>query len=258
MAGPLFSWVNYADDATFTADSQASTLPASNLSDPIFQKVWRTSGATTAQVIVDFGSSKQVGLVILGGTNISSTDTVRIGLSDTSGNRDLLDTTATATGLVTGYNLYAYILGSKVTARYLTIDIVATSRTAQGNFQVGRLWASDTFQPGVGIAFGFQDAWIDSSSISVGPRSGVEFIDETFQKRVINFELRFLTETESQDNVKEMQRVAGIRNQIAIVPNPGTSRLQQEALIGRMTQSTPILHPSFNIFSKTFQVRESL
>lgn len=258
MANCILSWTNRVDGATFVTDSQTATLPASNLADPIHERVWRTSGATDAYVEIDFGASYDIRVLCLAGLDISATDTIRHRLSNVSaGAGELLDTGAVASGVAEGYGIAPHILSAAVTARYWRIDISAPSRAANGFFSVGRAWADEGFQPTKNISFGLSETWLDSSEVSQATRSGVQFVDNLVQRRGTAFSLGFLTEAEAKDDLREMQRLVGVRNQIFFIPDPDSTRAETEAIIGRMTSVSPILYPSFEVRSKAFQILES-
>lgn len=73
-----FSYTNLTDTAILTPSSQLSTLPASNLKNPLPTCVWRTSGKTSENLVIDLGSAQQAALVALIGYNLTSAAAVTL------------------------------------------------------------------------------------------------------------------------------------------------------------------------------------
>lgn len=257
MGKMILSWQNWIDQAgvTFTTDSSSANLPASSLADAVIAKPWRTSGATSAYVEIDLTTARSIGFLIGAGLTLASGDTIRVRLGTSAGAGDLLD--QSAAGTIDGnYLQWVYVLSSAVAAQHLRLDITATSRAAQGYFDFGRLWVGTTWQPTYDREFGASEQWKDHSSDRRGERSGVAFPLNTWQQRIAAFSLGALTETEAKDDLREMARVTGIREQIAFIPDPDSSWIAQEAILGRMRDSTPIRHPEFGIRTKVFEIHE--
>lgn len=260
MANCLLSWINHVDraGALFSADSQSATLPASHLADPVVGKVWRSSGQTAASLTIDFGAVVTLDVLALFGCKLDGSDTIRHRLSmDDPESGDLLDTGAQASDIAEGYGAHLHWLPETVSARYWRVDIDAPSRNAEGFFDIGRAWAGSAFQPLRNYSYQASESWIDPSVITRAPESGVEQVDKRPAYRQAAFALDHLTPEEARQ-LKEMDRVAGISGQVLFVPDPASATLAEEAILGRLSRSTPIKHPSFSIHAKTFEIRQSL
>jgi hypothetical protein len=234
----LLSYINLVDTGTVTAASESSTLPSTNLKDKRVSKPWRAL-ATTTSVSCDFGSAVAVRVVAMLGCNLSSTDTWRIRLSAVSaGAGELLDTGAIASGVQAGYEQAVYLLAASVNARYLKIDIVATSRASIGTFDVGRLWAGSVWAPTIGIVIPWDEGWVDLSEAPRARRSGVRFNDEGAQYRTMNVSFEDLSDAERLTALAIDQAV-GKQDQVLFIPD-STAALATSAIMGRM----PSIYPS--------------
>jgi hypothetical protein len=263
MANALLSWINHVDreGTLFQTDSQVTGAPAKQLAEPIVAYPWRTNATTQSYVEIDWQADQPVRLLILAGASLAGTDTVRHRLTADGGlptDGDQLDTGAIACGVAEGYGLHAYVLPATVQARYWRLDIDAPSRVDAGYFDVGRAWAGDAFQPERNYSLGWQEQWQDASKIHTAPRSGAEFVEPRYQRRILTLALEALSRGEALDDLKEMGRIAGSRAQVAFVPDPDSTRLQREALIGRLAESTPIARPDAAFFTKDLEIRQSL
>lgn len=261
MGLPFFSWNNRvdADGVAFSSGSQVSNFPVQNIANPVVQKVWRTSGATSSYIGVDFKEPVSFRLLALFGATLASTDTIRWRASNTDASLgDLLDTGTVTCDVVDGYGASVRVLGSEVTARYMVIDITASSRAPEGSFDVGRLWVAPLWQPSeVGIATGYSETWEDTSLITYAPESGVEHVDFRPSRRRVALALPYLTESDRKQ-VQEMDRLVGVSEQLVFSKDIDSEDIEQEIILGRIAQSTPIKYPEFNIRSKAFEIRQSL
>jgi hypothetical protein len=256
----LFSWVDRLEGATVSTDSELSTLPASNIKDRRVQKVWRTDGDTTAYFGVDFGSAVSVGVLGIFGATISSTDTVRHRLSAVAlGNGELLDTTAVASTTDPNYLQQIYILSAEVNARYWRCDIVASSRSSEGYFEVGRAWAGPAWTPSINFSLGWSAGWVDTSAVEKSPRSGAVFVDEGVVFRRMGVTFDSLAESD-RTQALELDRAAGRRGQILFVPDTSGDP-ETEAILGRMIDTSPVSQPTEAWparYSKAYQIEQDL
>lgn len=254
----ILSWENWSDQSgvTIETDTAAGTLPVGNVTDPIIGKVWRAL-ATTAYLQVDLGEARDIDFLILAGLTMEAADTIRLRIGTSIGGGQLYDSTAVASNVDSEYGIWAAEpVFSGQSARYVRLDFSVPSRATETYFDVGRLWIGDAFEPRYSATYGYEEEWLDFSNITFGERSGTAFPRRNYQKRRLSFALDLLSETEALDEMREMSRAAGLTNQVACIPKPGGSRVNQEAVIGRFSQTSPIRYPNINIFSKVFEILE--
>lgn len=260
MGTSLFSWVNAIDGASLAAGDQVVTLPVANLADPKIQKLWRSGTSTATFFTADLRSAISLGVIGLFGCNLSSTDTVRIRLSNVAvGSSELLDTTALASGIADGYGQYVYVPAAAISARYLRVDINAPSRASYGNFDIGRAWAGPVWNPAVNFSLGWGEDFEDPSVVTESPRSGAAFVDTQAKRRVMALGYDFLSPAD-KDSAMDLARQAGRSGQLLFVPDTAGS-LAKGPLLGRKSEDSKVLQ-SFNsypaIYAKSFTLRQDL
>lgn len=257
---PMFSHIDRVLDGALSASSEAATLPATNLADKRIGKVWR-SLVTTASFDVDFLSAYSIRALGIFGATLSSTDTVRHRLSAVSvGAGELLDTGAIACGVIADYNQHLHILAAAVTARYWRCDIVATSRAAEGYFDVGRAWAGSVWAPERGFTLGWQDGWRDTSRVTRAMRSGAVFTDVGVMYREMRVSFDMLSEAD-RTAAKALDAYAGRNGQILFIPDADSANINIEAILGRMKDTSPISQPSDAfpaVYSKSYDIEQDL
>lgn len=262
------------DACAVSASSSVSTLPPSNLKVPVITQRFRTvSGVTTFTLNFDFGSAQTIGVLALqqpqdaGGVDadnnptgfMASTDTVRHRLDlVTPGAGSVLDTGTIQGKWVSGYGTHYYVLTNSVSARYWQCDIAAASLVSLGYVDIGLAWAGPSLRPTYNMVYGAGFGWEEELDLGVQSRSLIEFVDDTANRRVVNFGLDALSEAEAKTSLFEMQRIAGRQNQILFIHSPeDTTYGNQLAMIGRLQETNPIAQPYFQNFTRSFQIRES-
>ena len=120
---------------------------------------------------------------------------------------------------------------------------------------MGRAWAGEIYQPTRNISFGYGDEWADLSKPAISARSGAEFVDERSRQRIFAFSFDSL-ETADRDDLRELSRIAGMAKQVVFVKDPVLP--SKETILGRLAQTTPLIHRDLPIHSKAFVIRESL
>lgn len=120
----LLSWVNWLDraSAVITASSQAGALGATRLAEPQLRARWRTAvGVVAPQLDVDFGASREVGIVALaqpddaGGVNADGEPRGWMAPADRVWHR-LDDGAAGLTNLVTSPELFSAAAWTKASS----------------------------------------------------------------------------------------------------------------------------------------------
>lgn len=247
MAKTDFSWVNAVDLATFAAGNQAASLPASNLAIARQGTIWR-SLAIASYFVATYDAVYPVDILALSigqafdsrrkkwfGT-LAATDQIRHQLFD-AGGATLLDVTVSA-GCLDGYGLHTYRLANTVNAASWRCDITATSRAAQGYFDISRAWSGPVWRPGIGIAYPWDEAWQDGANNTRGKLSGARFTGDGPKYRTVNVLLDFMSDADKLQ-AKEMMRVVGTRGQLLVVPDQDGNP-PSEAILGILDKLQPI------------------
>lgn len=238
MGNSIFSWENALDTASFTASSEAATLPASNLATFRKGRVWR-SLATSSYFIANFAATTNVEILALAGCTLSETDQIRHRLySNTNGTGSLLLDVTVDADVFDGYGIHLNVLGASYSALSWRCDITATSRAAQGYFDIARGWAAPVWNPAIGISYPWDESWNDDADNVRGGRSGALFVGDGAQYRSANVTLEFMSEADKVQ-AKELARIAGRRSQALIIPNT-VGDPAREAILGHLDRIQPV------------------
>lgn len=220
---------------TITASSVASNTAVANLKSDTKSKTWRSTTATQASLIVDLGSTKSVGCVVLAFTNLTSTATVKV-VGYTSTNVPGFTGSALNTGVVSTFNTgtvtccpwnnlnlpswgtnpvgssnYSYGGGtyartwlnttqSAASIRYLGIEITDTAQTA-GYIEVSRLVIGPVWTPSYNVGYGIE-AGIKDLSEHVRTEGGDLLTRRGPRIRTLNFDLQWLADTDRKELTK--------------------------------------------------------
>lgn len=256
--------------AQWLASAQIAGSPVTNLADPQISKRLRIP-ATAGSFTVDFGSNVPIDVLSFiqpwdaedsdrGIAMLASTDTVRHQLDadgGTPGAGALLDTGDIASGVEPGYGLHAYFPVGSPMARYWKCSIDGVS-LSQSFLDIGSAWAAPLVRPTINPIYGFGDEWQTGATGTQAPRSGVLFVDESFEQRELTFQFASLTEAEGRGTFKELSRVAASFGQIFFALDPSSQYLGTEALIGELEKTSPISPASFDSYSQVFTLKQSL
>lgn len=255
----LLSWVNHVDgaDAILSASQEVGDLGASNLANPIVGRRWRTT-SMTGWAQIDFGADKDIGVLALRfprDTTFPTAGTVRHYLDvdgGTPGTGAAYDSTAVSIGATDGYGYHVHIPSTTKTARYWRFQF---SVSGLSYLDVGRAWAGEAWRPTYNMPLGYDDEWEDLTQVARSIRSGAEFVDLRDRRRRFVFAFEALSESE-RDDMREFGRLTGVGKQWLLVKD--TTDWTMETILGRIASTTPIRHVDVPIFSKAFEIRESL
>lgn len=273
----IFSFVNWAARSAteITASSATTQNPVTNLQDDYLRSRHRTlPGITSYSLDLDFGAGKEIGVLALAQPDdagyvaedgeaagaFAATDTVRHRLDLTTlGDGALLDTGAAGGGWVPGYGLHVHALNSAVTARYWRVDIAAPSLVGGPDYcDLGHVWAGPVVQAEIGFSFGWGQQWQDGSGIVRNQRSGLLLSDRGAKFRTLSLGFKNLNDDEANRLFLDMTRMAGLGGLVLCIPDPGGDYLGRQAIIGRLTQTVPIIETDFQRYEATFQIAQAL
>jgi hypothetical protein len=247
-------WDNRIDTAVLTATNQVSTLQVGNLRTADVREIWRASDNTVA-IRADFGSPVLWGGTALVRSNAIASDTMRIGLStnDATGlTRDAYDSGTIPSGVDPTFGMLVHFPLSPVVGRHLRIDLTQASLPEAGRWFAGPVWF-----PSRAFAYGWRPLWRDESRHSVSLGQAVH-IDRKLRQRGFGFTLRGITEAEADDQVHEINRIAGTSRDILVCRNLTAGNLGKATIWGMLAQmiAYPQDHPDF--YSAEIEVWERI
>jgi hypothetical protein len=255
MANGLISYINHVDasDTIIAADSELASLPVANVADSIVQRRWQIgAGTASGSLQVDFGSNVSIELLGLFGVSFASADTVRHRLSAVSmGAGELFDSTALASGVVSGYGQTVSKLDAAVSARYWQCDIAASAA-----FYVGRAWAGPVWNFERNFSLGATEDEVDGSTVTRAARSGVAYVDIGPTLRSAEFALEAMSSTD-RASARAMIKAVGRRSQVVYVPDPDSADLNKEALLGLLDGWSAISQPHLDYFARSARILEA-
>lgn len=243
--------------ATLSGLAPVSTLPLANLQDPQPSKVTRWT-ATSAHVVVDFGVSTPIGAVVAAGSNLTSSATRRVRLSSTDATGaagDVHDSGTASAGASSSFRgAFAYTLSADLSARYLRLDVADATLTF---IDLGLLLAGPAWRGARNFSYGAAIGYADFGVSETSP-VGVTFTSQRARARSINMRFDFASELEAHTQLLELHRIAGITQNIAVIPDPAGSYRAQRLVVGTLEDLTPIINSQFNIWSTSLSVRERI
>lgn len=261
----ILAWDNKADDATVSASSALSALPAANVQNEHVSKVWSTSsGVTSASLIFDMLSSVACSLLAIMGTNLSAAGTWRLRGSDsdsTGQTGEKYDTSVGSPSANSAANvnpLYgsAHLSFTEATARYWRLDLVDASLT--DGIEVGRVFLGPKWSPTYAQGFGWSMMTEDPSKKSRS-YGGQSYADVKPQRLVIEFTLEFMSEAEMYGNAFAMSRAAGVVGDVLAVNDSASSAYQSEQRVfGQCAASEPVTNYERSVYRQKFRVEERL
>jgi hypothetical protein len=253
----LIAWDNKADAATLAASSELASLPGANVQQPHLSRKWSTAaGVSSAALTLNLGSSLACAQLAVLGTNLTSASTLRLRASDadpTAVAGDKLDTGAVSAAVKDGYGSI-YKNFNSVTARYWRLDLTDGTLT---QLQAGRLFLGPNWQPSFGMLYGWSVTAQDPSKVSRS-YGGQSFPEVLPQRRVLNFELNFLSESEMYSNAFAMARAQGIVKDVLAIPLETGARISEQSVWGLLSAAQPLIHDKSQIFRQKFQIEERL
>lgn len=192
-----------ASGVAFTASSEVSTLPGSNIADEFRARPWRTGTSSAAEnIVIDLGSAQAVTAVILLDHTLTSGDsgiTLEANSSNAWGAPAFTQSLTWATGTIVA-------TFSTQTYRYWRIKF--TKSSAAQSRDIGRVFLGTYLEPTDSPDYDGYSEELDDLSRSMTTRTGQTWVDEQPQFSVINLSLSRFGQTDV-DNIKTMFRAVG-------------------------------------------------
>lgn len=227
-------------------------------------KIWRTKTLTDIYLEIDLGSVQDFSMVALLYTNATSAATWQIRTANTQAELtaapdydSTLITFWPTTGLEDWDRVSGFHFPSTQTNRWVRIDIVDAANP-DGYFQSGRLYVANMWQPTVNMSYGGGVGFDDDSGHN-NASGGPTIITTNSKRRILNFELGFLSETEMYNNAFSIDLRRGSSKDILVIPDPSNNdQLQNQSVYGLMKNLQPIINARYGIFKKRYTVTEMI
>jgi len=245
-AGVVFD--NLADRGTISASSSEILARPDRVQNEHVARRWRSLSAADT-LIVDLGMPMAVDTVALLGLS-AVTARCRISADDPNG-ADLYDS-----GILTvsqAHRQSVFVLPASVVARYVAFDLTS----AAAFVEVGRavVGSRSTFHYNFSYGWGF--AYADLSR-KARTRGGQTQVSRESRYRTLDMSFDFITKADRDGFVDAIDRENGLSRDVLFVTDPQSADLARDTVWGLLTETTPVIQPYFDIFSKTYRIEERL
>lgn len=239
--------------ATITATTAATSMPASNLNKVQPSDVWRSTDLTGEYIEIDLGSAKAVDLIALMFTNFTSAATWRVqaGTTTAYSNYDSTAVTAWAGATQNVDRPHAMLyLAAAQTYRYWKITLTDAANPA-GYFEAGRVILADALQFTRNYSYGAGRGFNDLSTTKEA-FGGQLLIEDKAKRPVLSFEANFLSATEMEASVLELQR--NKTGAVFAMTNPDASTYRQGRMYYGALKLEPVIVAALNVYSTRFTI----
>lgn len=250
MANACIAYTNLVDTAPLiTATSSNLLLPVSNIVNPHIARKWRGTTTGGDSIIIDLGSVQSFDTIaVLGITG--NTIAIKASAVDPTG---VAGETSSGSYSVNAYLSQIHLVSSPVSARYFRIDIVSATALAE----VGRVYIGLRTQFQYNFGKGWSRVWNDRSLRSK-TRGGQTQISPDSVYRVYDLTFDFLTQSDRDGFVEDIDRVNAMKTDVLFISNPASTNLSRDSVWGLMASLTPVVQPSVSTFTKQYTIEERL
>lgn len=281
----MIGFPNRIDAATLSGGSWLAALPLANLQNRIIGKVARstTDATTDTQFDIDFTAEKNIRVLSLTSHNLSLDALYRIRGSTVSnfatsvydsGWLDVWPVVFLPDDLEwednnwwqgkysddqrEGYTAaLIHILPTSTMARYWRIEIDDTANT-DTYIQIGRVFIGPAWQPTLNMSYGTSIGWETATEVQEA-LGGAEYFQRRTPFRSQRFALDRMSENEAMAQAFELQRRAGIDQEVLWIHNPSdTVHALRRRWLGRLRKLSAIEYPYHNVGKTAFEVKEIL
>ena len=249
----IIAWRDAIATATLTACAQVADKPVQNAQVNPVALPWIVPGSS-GHVDVDAGAAIQWRVFAALGTNLTPSATVRLQLSGVAaGESDVHDSGVVSAGVIAGYPQVYLLLDQALSARYARLSF---ADAALSELWIGRLFGGPAWEPARNRSYGDAIRWEDPS-LRDRTQGGQLLMGKRQKHRVASFQLEFNLRAEMMANAFELDRQAGVTEDVLVMLDPETYR-QQESVFRPLARSTDLTHWTFQRQRKLFEVEERL
>lgn len=285
MSNCMLGFPNRLDAATLSGGSWLAALPLANLQNRIIGKVARSTTDATADTKfdIDFTAEKNIRVLSLTNHNLSLDALYRVRGSTVSnfatsvydsGWLDVWPVVYLPADLEwednnwwqgkysdeqrAGYTAaLIHILPANTLARYWRIEIDDTTNAA-GYVQIGRVFIGPAWQPTLNMSYGASIGWETATEVQEA-LGGAEYFQRRTPFRSQRFALDWMTQNEAMAQAFEIQRRAGIDQEVLWIMDPSdTVHALRRRWLGRLRKLSPIEYPYYNTGKSAFEIKELL
>lgn len=150
---------------------------------------------------------------------------------------------------------FYHVLATEVTARYWLVEIVNVLNY-DGYVEFARCMFMSAFEPTINANYG-ASIGLETETSSSRSLGGVDYFNRREPRRVVQFSLTTLTESEAMASIFDMRWDRGLDREVLFCLNNG-SNIKKTTFLGRMRQLNTIEFPYYNNYSTAFEIAEVL
>lgn len=259
---------NLVDTATVTASTTAGVTSAANLKLDAKSLVWRST-ANIATLTVTLATSSIIGGIILPFTNLTSTASITVTLSNgyTTGavlcspysGTELWNPSSIPTGTSTysyGGGTYARVWFPKQSA--ITTVTISISNTQLSYIEVSRLIIGDYWSPTYNTSYGLSTQ-VQDLSTNQRNEAGDLITNRGTINSSMNFDFSYL------NSVDRVQLISLLKNNgmyrpifVSLFPDNSDdwTKEQGHQIYGKLSQLSAITHPVMGLYSSSISIDE--
>jgi hypothetical protein len=287
MSNVTLGFPNRIDSSTLSGGSWVAGLPLNNLKTRTLGRVARSTDDALASTKFDIDlttTTKRMNVFALVNHNLSLQAKFRIRVSTVSNfatttyDSGWLDvwpqvyTVQTVDWLdenfwslkytqeqIEGYTTaFIHNLPTGLTSRYWRVEFDDTTN-ADGFVQAGRVFIGPTWSPEENVANGAMSIGWNTDTDVQRALSGSEYFQSRTPYRTVRFSLDILTQDEAFGNAFEIQRRAGVDQEVLYIHDTtDTVHQLRRRFLGRLRQLSEIEYPYGNLNKTAFEVAELL
>jgi hypothetical protein len=155
-----------------------------------------------------------------------------------------------------GYpGLILCVLDEPVFGRYVRVEFL-DEENVDGYVELGRLFISQAWRPKNNATYGAGIGWEFDTTMDRAI-DGTAYFDRKTGRRVQKFSLDWLSPDEAFGNVFEIQRAAGIDQEVLFAWDADDPvNLIRQSFLGRLRAINPLQLPYFNTWTNAFEIEE--
>ncbi len=265
MASIAIAHTPWSDAATLSGGSWSAGSPLNNVKTDKLFEVARSTDATLASTkfICDLGAAQAIESAILGPTNLDKDYKVRVKGAPTNAFSSGFDSgwstptlTASDIDVERGVNVVVMFAAAQ-SYRWWQIELDNTTNVA-GYVQIGKLFLPQLLKPSINYAPGSNGLSWEDNTRRVETLGKVENQSRIRNRRLINFQIPMLNESEAFGAFARFQRTVGFDKLVYVIPDPAASaaQMQERSFWGRVGQMDPITQAQFATAGVGLTIRE--
>ncbi|MDX3973307.1 hypothetical protein [Shinella sp.] len=239
---------NLADEGMISASSSEILARPDRVQNEHVARRWRSLSAVDA-LVVDLGGLVTIDTAsILGLTAVTAR--CRVSTIDPDGG-DLFDSGVEAVSQA--HRQAVFLLPAPVSARYVRFDLTSDAPYVEAGRVVTGLRSTFAYN----FAYGWGFSYVDLSR-RTRTRGGQTQVNRDNRYRTLEVAFDFINKVDRYGFVDAIDRENGLSRDVLFVSDPESDDLARDTVWGLLSDTTPVIQPYFDTFSKSYRIEERL